>query len=405
MTKNIEMNASRNALIWNSNNLLVEWIKKNEYAGWDPYDALNSEAYRKLCLGNPFLEFIYTQVNVYSFINLRPILKIEKGKDTKGHALFIQAYANLYNATKDATYIKELEKCISFLEKNSLKEKFNFHCWSSHYFPYLFNNKIKITPDIPDIIGTSQAIIALVKSYKILKYDSLKEIITSSTKCLTEYFLDKNNGDYFFKYYLSENYDKVVLNASAQGLESISHILSINEEEKLKNIGENIVKFIIKNQKNDGSWVYSITHNEKERIQLDFHQGYMIDGLLSFLSYSTNKEAIIHAIEKGTEFYKNTLFFKNGQSYYRYPIKYPVDIHNQAQGIITFCKLSSTYPTYLEFANVIAKWTIEYMQNPAGFFYHQKWWLLTNQIPYMRWGQAWMLLALSSLLEEIATEK
>ena len=44
---------------------------------------------------------------------------------------------------------------------------------------------------------------------------------------------------------------------------------------------------------------------------------------------------------------------------------------------------------------------IDNMQDQNGFFYHQKWPFLTNKIPYLRWGQAWMMFALSSLMEEI----
>jgi hypothetical protein len=41
------------------------------------------------------------------------------------------------------------------------------------------------------------------------------------------------------------------------------------------------------------------------------------------------------------------------------------------------------------------------MQDKKGYFYYQKFPFFTNKISYMRWGQAWMLLAISSLLEGI----
>ena len=41
------------------------------------------------------------------------------------------------------------------------------------------------------------------------------------------------------------------------------------------------------------------------------------------------------------------------------------------------------------------------MRSPEGcFYYYQKWRFWTNRINYMRWSQAWMLLALSTLLEK-----
>jgi len=80
-------------------------------------------------------------------------------------------------------------------------------------------------------------------------------------------------------------------------------------------------------------------------------------------------------------------------------LRFPVDIHHQAQGIITLSKLYAMFKEdkYLDSARKIAEWTVENMQDETGFFYYQKWPFLTNKIPYMRWSQAWMILALSSL--------
>ena len=74
-----------------------------------------------------------------------------------------------------------------------------------------------------------------------------------------------------------------------------------------------------------------------------------------------------------------------------------MEIHNQAQGIITFAKLRDFDRSYLKFAQRIAEWTIENMRDGKGYFHYQKHRLYTNRIPYMRWAQAWMLAALTLL--------
>lgn len=56
---------------------------------------------------------------------------------------------------------------------------------------------------------------------------------------------------------------------------------------------------------------------------------------------------------------------------------------------------------YLRFAVTIADWTINNMQDEEGFFYYRKNKFYINKIPYMRWSQAWMMLALSNLLTEL----
>ena len=65
-------------------------------------------------------------------------------------------------------------------------------------------------------------------------------------------------------------------------------------------------------------------------------------------------------------------FSSNGISFWRWPKKYPIDIHNQSQGIITFSIFKDFSSSYLDFSKTIAKWTIENLQSKRGNFYYQK---------------------------------
>jgi hypothetical protein len=107
-----------------------------------------------------------------------------------------------------------------------------------------------------------------------------------------------------------------------------------------------------------------------------------------------------NSITKGINYYRKEQFFDNGMSKWRLPKIYPVDIHNQSQGIITFSKLRSYHPSYFNFAKTIKEWTIENMQDKTGYFYYRKFRYYYNKIPYMRWSQSWMLLALITLIEK-----
>ena len=125
----------------------------------------------------------------------------------------------------------------------------------------------------------------------------------------------------------------------------------------------------------------------------------MLDGLFAALPYVKNKDSVLESISLGASFYKNKMFRQNGSSYFRYPKPFPVDIHNQAQGIITFSKLGTLNVEYAKFSTVILDWTIKNMQDLSGYFHYQKWPLVTNKIPYMRWSEAWMMVAFSVYFE------
>jgi uncharacterized protein YyaL (SSP411 family) len=383
---------------------LFNWVVNNQYLGWDIYDGLNSPLLRDI--KSHYLRVFVLQANKYCPINMRPFLKIEKGLDLKGMTLFAQAYASLYTATDDKRYLTEMQNAVEFIKEKSLKKNCGYDCWASHYYPYTSINGSTLSLELPDIIGTSQAIIALIESYKITKNAVEKEIASSAIDYLVnELFIDDAEIP-FFKYTGSNEDPKLItLNASAQALEAVSAFQKLEYRSNLKSICEKASQTLLHTQRDDGSWVYSIHRNgSTKRVQLDFHQGYIIDGLLAYLPYSNDQDSIRNCIARASDYYQNILFRRDGRGYYRHPLPYPIDIHNQAQGIITFSKLSSLDRDYLDFANEIALWTVKNMQDRSGYFYYQKWPVMTNKIPHMRWGQAWMMLALATFWKNINGE-
>jgi hypothetical protein len=51
-------------------------------------------------------------------------------------------------------------------------------------------------------------------------------------------------------------------------------------------------------------------------------------------------------------------------------------------------------------ARLVFRWAMNHMWDKRGFFSYRVLRLCTIRTSYMRWSQAWMLLALSSLLSE-----
>ena len=75
---------------------LVAYCRANDWAGYDPYDALNSPIFRAL----PFLDhrlprLVFTQALKRSPVNFRGMLHIPKTQNPKGIALFLSAFVTL----------------------------------------------------------------------------------------------------------------------------------------------------------------------------------------------------------------------------------------------------------------------------------------------------------------------
>ena len=209
----------------------------------------------------------------------------------------------------------------------------------------------------------------------------------------------ENSDGIYFGYYPGNS--TCVYNASLHAAETLS---LINKYSKIADhfvLIEKTVKYILKHQKFTGAWYYSHAFDsQSEKKQIDFHQGFIIESLLNINVLTDNKfsKIIEPAINMGIEYYFNNQFNNNGKSLFRYPKIFPVDIHNQAQGIITFLQTSFLNNKYEKMAINVLDWTINNMYDEKGYFYYKKYKYFTNKIPYIRWGQAWMFLAMTETL-------
>src|SRR5687768_17581480 len=81
---------------------LFAWCRKNNFAGHDPFDALNSRLFQATQL-NRFRtpRFLFTQLTKRSPLNLRSLARVPAQKNAKGIALF--ALAALADHRRSAT--------------------------------------------------------------------------------------------------------------------------------------------------------------------------------------------------------------------------------------------------------------------------------------------------------------
>ena len=377
---------------------LEDFIRNKGYAGIDPYDALNSNIFK--FIRNKYINLIATQILVYSPINIRPELGIREERNPKALGIILQAYCNMYKA--DLISIERFEhiykELVDFLLENYSKGYSGF-CWG-YNFDWQditrFSNK-----GLPSVVITSYIGNAFLDLFEIILDNKYLEIAKSCCDfILNDVNINKFDDDICFSYTPA---DKLVIhNANLLGASFMSRVYSITKDARLFDYSKKAIDFSISQQKDNGSWAYSLNLNDnKERYQIDFHQGFNLDSLCNFIKYAKPREdKYKNSLLKGAEFYLVNQFDNDGRSKWRWPKRWPIDIHHQAQGIITFSKIFEIYreERYIEAAGKIAAWTIKNMQGNEGDFYYQKWPLFTNKISYMRWGQAWMILALSTYI-------
>jgi len=377
---------------------VITFSHSQGFSGFDPYDALNSPFINKM--DSSRLKLALSQFLVYSPINFRNLLSIKKGLNPKGVALFIRALCLLSKFKGSNEHENKIRSLSNWLIKNRTSG-YSGACWG-YNFPWqsALSHKSK---GLPTIVTTSFVANALLDAYEFTKNEKYFSIAESSCNfILNDLPLTENKSGICFSY--SPQSQDVVHNANALGAALLSRVYSYNKDIILKSKSTLSIDFLLSEQKKEGYWAYMYLNSKSgyEKNQIDWHQGFIIDSINDYLQYTKSSEKkYSEKIIIASKFYKDNQFLETGQSLWRYPMVWPVDIHNQAQGIITFSRVSYFDKNYLNFAHKIAEWTISKMQDPSGFFYFQKWPLLTNKISYMRWSQAWMSLALATIIDNL----
>ena len=372
---------------------LINYCERVGHRGYDPYDTLNSPLFRKL--PGRLIPAVFIQIQKRLPINLRPVLGIQKGFNPKAMGLFLKAYTLLFEKTKEKRYLDRANYLFEWLSEN-YSEGYSGYAWGYNFDWASPGNYLKMFT--PSVVVTSFVVDGINEYYRVTQKEKAAEIIISAAN-----YIRKDIPVLQFKEGISFSYTHLstgaCYNASLLAAEVLSkaHAIKPNfdDVEKVKQA----VQFVLSKQKDDGSWLYSLDpETNRERYQIDFHQGFILISLFNILNLlNESSTSVSQAIRKGLAFYYQNQFEKSGKSMWRLPKKWPVDIHNQSQGIITFSRLSEFNPIYHDFARTIASWTVHNMQSNKGFFYYRINPALKNRISFIRWGQAWMLLALTEL--------
>jgi hypothetical protein len=372
---------------------LEKYIVSQQFKGYDPYDTLLSWVpFKALGKWGPVLGIQFQKRNP---VNIRPLLGIKKEINPKAYGLFLQAYSIRYQATGDPEDLARADYFFDWLSKNYSKG-YSGKCWG-YNFPWASPEKY-MKPFIPSAVVTGFVVKGLYAYYHASPKAETIELIESACR-----FLDQDLEKVADETGLSISYTPikkdVCYNASLLAAESMARLASLKPSEDYAQKAIRAVEYVLARQQETGMWKYSLNlETGVERHQIDFHQGYVLESIFEIKRLlNIERPDWDDALKRGLTFYIEKQFEPEGWSHWRLPRVYPVEIHNQSQGIITLLKLKAYHPRALPFAGTIAEWTIDHMQAARGSFYYQKFRRYTNKIPYMRWSQAWMFLALTQL--------
>jgi len=367
---------------------LLEYIIKEKYRGYDPYDILMSPVFKFPLLKFRKVRFYLQQLDRRIPLNTRKILQVPKGYNPVTLGLILQSYVYLSKTFPErrSYFLSEIE----FLKNELTKIKsngFSGICWG---YDFDWESRYDSIPAFtPTVVATGIITNALYKNY-VLNGDKKSLDMCRSSVDFIRYDLNKIYEGNTFCYSYSPNDNQVVFNATMKGARLLSQIYCVYKDMELYDEAKRTVAFVMKHQNINGAWIYS--HNDKRDWVDNYHTGYILNCLNDYCKLTGDME-YHRNLEMGIEHYFNNFFIDNKIPKFYDKSIYPIDCTAASQSIITLLEFG-----FIRQALQVAEWMIINMQAHDGHFFYRKYKHYTIKTSYMRWSNAWMLLALSYLL-------
>ncbi len=379
-----------NATLEAATNRLDTWIARNGHAGYDPHDALNSPLLRRLTFGSRWVGVAWLQAVRRCPLNLRPLLAIRPSINPKAMGLFLATAIRRYRLSGEQTPLEYAEWLKQWLASHA-SPGYSGPCWG---YPFDWPNRAFRAPrNTPTIVNTAFIADALLDLHQETgEQDSLRLARGACDFLMRDLALIKSPKGVSFSYTPLDR--RIVHNASLLGAGLLARVATVTGEQELRNLAEQVTRFTIACQREDGSWPYGEAVSDG---WVDsFHTGFVIVSLHD-LSEWLQDSGVLSSATRGYEFWKQRCILPDGAPRWSPARTYPIDVHAAAQAILTFLRFRGADPEALALANRSAAWAIANLQDESGYFHYQILSRYRNRIPYLRWGQAWMQRALWEL--------
>lgn len=379
----------------NCTSRLLNNCRDAQWAGYDPYDALNSRLLRRFGLLDwRYARLAFTQVLKRSPVNLRGLLQVPHEQNPKGIAVFLSAHVCLYRLGM-VTEPEVRALATRLLELRSAGQAHS--CWG---YNFDWQTRAHLVPrGMPNIICTTFAANALLDAAELIPETAWLHAAQEGGQFLLSGLNTTRTDDGLcFSYTPLDRAE--IHNASLLGGALLARLHARQPSEIFRAAALDAARYSLARQRPNGSWPYGETAVQQ---WIDsFHTGYnlmALERIRQTLSFTECEPAI----RKGYQFYLGHFFEPGGAAKYFHNRTWPVDIHSIAQALITLCGLAHFDSRSLPLAKEVCDWSVREMRSPEGWFYYQKWPWFTNRINYMRWSQSWMLLALATFQETLAS--
>lgn len=370
---------------------LWAYCRSNDWAGYDPYDALNSRLFTTVpVLNSRIPRLALTQALKRSPINIRRLFLIPKTHNAKATSLFLAAALKAVNGPNGDRDTRALIDLLVTLRSPGTA----YWCWG-YSFPWQ-TRTVLVPRQAPNLVCTTFVANALLDAYEQQGDSRLVGMAVSSADYLLDELYWSDGTAAGFGYPLP-SFRSNIHNAHFLGAALLCRVSRLTGDTRLLAPALKVARYSAGQQRDDGSWPYGA--DPAHRWIDNFHTGYNLCALQGISTDMGTTEFTEH-LRRGFRFYMDSFFREDGAPKYFHDRTYPIDIHCVAQSLITLVALQHLDSRSLPLARRVLGWALEHMWDPRGFFYYRVLRAGVIRTSYMRWSQAWMVLALSTVLND-----
>jgi hypothetical protein len=378
---------------------LDKWLGQNGWAGYDPYDfkGLPVLVNARGRAGNLARRLILAIEGWFPGA-ARKLTGVRPSVNAKAMGLFAEGYRQLYTVTGDERDLRRATEALDWLESNR-SQGYSGACWG---YPFDWRSRILIPRGTPSSVVTATVGHAFWGFYRLTGETGYLDVCQD----ICEFFvrdlrIDRlGGGRICFSYTPLDNLH--VHNANLFVSEFLVRTgLAVGRDDYV-GLGMQAAAYALSEQNDDGSICYW-GRDQAEACTVDhYHSGFEVRCLYGLWKH-TQEASIARALQAYYAFYGEH-FFLDGRVPKMTPQRlYPVNIHSCAEAILCHSTLAPDFGQAWDYLAGCVPWIVDRMQHRRGWFIYMirrlggivPW---RVEIPYIRWGQAWMLRALAACL-------
>lgn len=388
---------------------LEAWVRRNGFAGYDPYDVRGTRVFLALSRLDPSSPLLFRaarrllfRVEQYHPVLVRRLLRVHPAINAKGVGLFARAYILLYRITGDDAHRERAVELLEWLRANA-SPGYHGMAWG---YPFHWQSKVFIPRGTPSAVVSSIVGDAFWEAYRTFGDDAHLEVCRSiCTFMMHDLNVDEIDDETVcFSYTPVDDFH--VHNANLFVAEFLTRVGAEIGDKAMSDLGLRASQYALSEQNEDGSlfyWGRIQEHYSPNHID-HYHSGFEIRALYG-LWKNTGDQRFHDAARRYYSFYRRHLIeWQAGRAAPKHTptSRYPTDIHSCAEAILCNAYVAPDFPEAREILDGLVPWVIDRMQTAEGWFLYR---LEENgrgergiHIPYIRWGQAWMMLALGAFM-------